>query len=272
MISTRTVDIDSTELMLPGRSGTDGGPVRFLLLHLGPAVAVLVALLLLETTPLDRLVSDLFVDAAGRTFPLRNNFFLEVVMHRWAKYTVIVIGLAVLVTCVLSCFVARLAAWRRLLLFLTLGLGLAPAVVSALKMASPRYCPYDLAAYGGYAPHLGLFDLTAAPFGPGHCFPGGHASAGFCLLAFYFAGYALKRPQFARAGLWTGIIAGLALGTGRVAQGAHFFSHNLWTGLICWTVTLLLYILILSPRRPVVPQVQAVAVAPASPSASEHAI
>lgn len=272
MISMRAVGIASIETMAPGRPGTDAAPGTFLLLHLGPALVLLLALLLKETTRLDRVVSDFFFDTATRTFPLRYDFFLDVVMHRWAKYWVIAIGIAVLAGCLLSLVVARLAKWRRLLLFLTLALGLAPAAVSALKAGSIRYCPYDLAAYGGYAPHLGLFDSTPPPLGPGHCFPGGHASAGFCLLAFYFVGYALKRPSLARAGLWTGIIAGLALGTGRVAQGAHFLSHNLWTGLICWTVIVLLYILILGPRRTVVAPAQAVAVAPALPSAPEHAI
>ena len=256
MISTPAVDIASTEAMAPGRPGTDAATGRFLLLHLGPALLLLLALLLMETTRLDRAVSDFFFDPARRTFPLRYDFFLDVVMHRWAKYVVVAAGVAVLASCLLSPFVARLAKWRRLLVFLTLALGLAPAAVSALKAESSRYCPYDLAAYGGYAPHLGLFEATAPPLGPGHCFPGGHASAGFCLLAFYFVGYALKRPQLARAGLWTGIIAGLALGTGRVAQGAHFLSHNLWTGLICWTVIVLIYVLIFGLRRDIVPAAQ----------------
>lgn len=228
---------------------THGSPCSFLVLHLGPALAVMLGLLLMEMTDLDRQISDRFFDAASGTFPLRHDFILDVVMHRWAKYLVIVVGVIILVTCLVSLFTATLRKWRRLLVYLTLALGLAPAAVSALKAGSSRYCPYDLAAYGGYAPHLGLFETAAAPLELGHCFPGGHASTGFCLLAFYFAGYALQRPRLASAGLWTGILAGLLLGTARVAQGAHFLSHNLWTGLICWTVIVLLYAAILGPRE-----------------------
>ena len=209
----------------------------------------MLGLILMEMTNLDRFVSDRFYDAASGAFPLRHDFFLDVVLHRWAKYLVILVGVVVLVTCLVSLLTASLRKWRRLLAFLTLALGLAPAAVSALKAASSRYCPYDLAVYGGYAPHLGLFETAAAPLEPGHCFPGGHASAGFCLLAFYFAGYALQRPRLARAGLWTGILAGLLLGAARIAQGAHFLSHNLWTGLVCWTVVVLLYAAILGPRE-----------------------
>jgi len=207
----------------------------------------MLGLLLMETTNLDRFVSDRFFDVASGTFPLRHDFFLDVVMHRWAKYLVILIGVMVLVTCLISLCTASLRQWRRLLVFLTLALGLAPAAVSTLKAGSSRYCPYDLAAYGGHAPHLGFFETAAAPLELGHCFPGGHASTGFCLLAFYFAGYVLRRPRLACAGLWTGILAGLLLGAARVAEGAHFLSHNLWTGLVCWTVIVLLYAAILGP-------------------------
>ncbi len=235
---------------------THGSLRRFLLLHLGPALAVLLGLLLMETTNLDRFISDRFFDVASGTFPLRHDFFLDVVMHRWAKYLVILVGVIVLVTCLMSLCTAGLRQWRRLLVFLTLALGLAPAAVSVLKAASSRYCPYDLAVYGGHAPYLGLFE-TVAQLEPGHCFPGGHASTGFCRLAFYFFGCALQRPQLARAGLWTGIIAGFVLGTGQIAQGAHFSSHHLWTGLICWTVMVFLYALILGPRGSAVPQLQA---------------
>ena len=44
-----------------------------------------------------------------------------------------------------------------------------------------------------------------------------------------------------------GLIAGLALGFGRMAQGAHFLSHVLWSGIVCWFVLLALYALILLP-------------------------
>ncbi|MGH8710249.1 MAG: hypothetical protein ACREVA_02860 [Burkholderiales bacterium] len=37
---------------------------------------------------------------------------------------------------------------------------------------------------------------------------------------------------------------------GRVIQGAHFLSHQLWTALICWLVMLALYELLLR-RQPI---------------------
>ena len=166
-----------------------------------------------------------------------------------AKYLVILIGFAVVAAYLMSFFISALKDRRRLLLFLSLALTLAPAAVSLLKAGNPRHCPYDLLEYGGYAAHLGLFDSAVPGQPPGHCFPSGHASAGFCLLAFYFAGRALGNRRLALIGLWGGLAAGMAFGMARVAQGAHFFSHNLWSALVCWLVIFALYIAIMGPPR-----------------------
>ena len=67
-------------------------------------------------------------------------------------------------------------------------------------------------------------------------------------MAFYFAAYAMHRPRAARYALAFGVFAGLLLGAGRVLQGAHFASHVLWAGLVCWSVMVLLYALIVHAR------------------------
>ena len=39
-----------------------------------------------------------------------------------------------------------------------------------------------------------------------------------------------------------GFIFGFAMGWGQMMRGAHFMSHNLWTGLIVWMVLLAQYL------------------------------
>ena len=215
--------------------------------HLGIPLLAALSLLALEPSCLDHIVSDRFFDAAAGRFPLRYNPAFELVTHELARLVVVLIGCTVIAAYGLSFVVERLKARRRLLLFLSLALVLAPGAVGILKAASGRYCPYHLAEYGGFAPHLGLFDAPAPGLAAGHCFPSGHASAGFCLLAFYFAGRALGNRRLALAGLWGGLAAGTAFGMARVAQGAHFLSHNLWSALVCWLVIFALYLAIIGP-------------------------
>ena len=224
---------------------------RFLLLHFGPALVVAVLLFAMESTGIDNVVSNWFFDPVAGVFPLRYNSILEIVGHQWTKQLVIVLACSVIGTYLLSFLLQGLEPQRRLLLFLSLALTLAPLAVVLLKAISFRHCPWSLQEYGGFAPHLSLFDAAPPGILLGHCFPSGHASTGFCLLAFYFAGLTLGNRRLALAGLWGGFAAGLLLGMARIAQGAHFLSHNLWSGLVCWLVILALYVAIMdTPKEP----------------------
>lgn len=225
----------------------------FLLRHLAPVLPAVAILLVLETSTLDSAISTWFFDPLAGVFPLRYNQALEIVGHQWAKKAVVGMGCIILALWLLSCALPELKSHRRLLLFLSLATALAPLTVAVLKATSVRHCPWSLQEYGGFAPHLSLFASPPQGSPPGHCFPGGHASAGYCLLAFYFAGYALRNRRLAAAGLWGGLTAGTALGMARVAQGAHFFSHNLWSALVCWLVMVGIYVLVIGARQDVRP-------------------
>jgi membrane-associated PAP2 superfamily phosphatase len=221
---------------------------HFVLRHLVPVLPFAALLLLLEKSTIDDTLSSWFFDRVAGVFPLRYNSFLEVFAHQYMKQLVIVVACCVIAMYLLSFVLAELKLQRRLLLFLSLSLTLAPLAVVLLKAASVRHCPWNLLEYGGFAPHLTLFDALPAGLAAGHCFPAGHASAGFSLMAFYFAARAFDSWRWARIGLVGGIAAGLALGLGRIAQGAHFLSHVLWSGLVCWLVIVALHYLIL-PRN-----------------------
>jgi membrane-associated PAP2 superfamily phosphatase len=195
----------------------------------------------LDRTNFDQSIVRWFYDAGAQTFPLRHTFLVDIVMHHWAKYLVTTIALLVIAVLLLSYVIKALRPRRRSLLFLALALVLAPATVSALKLTSARHCPWDLAEFGGFAPYTGWFEPLSS-LAPGHCFPAGHAATGFALLAFYFAGRAWQRRDIAIAGLASGLLGGIVLGGGRVAQGAHFPSHVLWSGIVCWLVMVCLYL------------------------------
>jgi membrane-associated PAP2 superfamily phosphatase len=207
---------------------------------------VLAAALLLafETTSLDTAFSALFYDPASRGFPWRYDWFLEVVMHRWAKNLLWAFGLLCLAGWLLSFAVGALRPPRRRLLYLTLALGLGPAAVAGLKVATDKHCPWDLEIYGGSLPHVRLLEPRPEGLPPGRCFPGGHAAGGFALMSLWFVWHR-DRPRRAAVALAAGFACGLALGFGRIMQGAHFLSHILWAAWVCWAMALLLYALIL---------------------------
>ncbi len=64
---------------------------------------------------------------------------------------------------------------------------------------------------------------------PGRCWPGGHAATGFAL----FALFALRdrKPRMARYAFLFAAGLGGIFSVSRMLQGAHFFSHNVWTAI-----------------------------------------
>lgn len=223
---------------------------RFYLLHLGGALLLAAATLVaIEAGGFDWRLSDLFFDPALRRFPLREHWFLEGAVHAGFRNAVVVLSLGVLAAWIASFRVRGLKRFRRTLMFIFLSMLLSSSAVSMLKSVSGKHCPYDLLEYGGNAPYTALLEPLPAGIKPGKCWPGGHASSGFCLFGFYFAASWLGRRRLAMVALTAALLLGFGAGTGRVMQGAHFLSHNVWSALVCWLVTLALYEVLLRRRE-----------------------
>jgi membrane-associated PAP2 superfamily phosphatase len=240
-LNTSAAAVDRTR-----QSGTPQLPRSWIITPL----ILLLMLLVMEGTNIDRDVSLWFFNASTRSFPWRHEFLLDTVFHHWAKYAVVLTTCIAAVLLALTWMVRRLRPHRALLLFIVLAMTLAPATVTALKLVTDRPCPWDLVDFGGSTPYTRLFQPRNVTHAQGQCFPAGHASTGFALMAFYFAAYRERRHALARAALSIGVLAGLLLGISRIAQGAHFVSHVLWAGLICWLVMLALHLALPAGEHP----------------------
>ncbi len=116
-----------------------------------------------------------------------------------------------------------------------------PALIAGFKHLSSAPCPWDLARYGGGLPYHHSLSYFFETSGAGYCFPAGHASGGFALLALYFAAYSFVR--YPAVYLLPGLLVGFTFAFGQEARGAHFISHDLWTLSLCWFGALGLFIL-----------------------------
>lgn len=202
------------------------------------ALLALAPLLLWDLSALDLPTSRLFGDAHG--FAWRDDWWLSAVMHDGARQ--LAWGLALLLALniwwpLTPTLTRRERAWW--LLATLAGAALVPLV----KQQSLTSCPWDLAEFGGLARHLPhwrqLGPLALADGGGGHCFPSGHATSAF---AFFSGGFALRRAHPVAARRWTAavLLLGLLLGLVQMARGAHFASHTLWSGWLCFTLNVAL--------------------------------
>lgn len=207
--------------------------------HLLVVLALALAGWLAGSSGLDEAIAETLFDPAIGDFPARRSGVLETVGHRLAKSAVWIVWFVLVAAAVASHRLERLAPARRALWAAAIAMALGPALVATLKLFTGPRCPWDLIEFGGHGRQVADWFVGRAE--AGHCFPSGHASGGFSLIAFHFAGLALGDARLRRAGLWAGLVLGTAFGTIRTAQGAHFLSHNLWAAAVVWAVALAVF-------------------------------
>ena len=167
-------------------------------------------------------------------FPLRQHWALAELNHRYVKYVLIAVYLSYGIAWLMSFYSEKFKPRRWEFGYFFIMVMLATSTIAILKSQSAHACPWDMAV----ATTQGiLWDLSATA---GHCFPGGHASSGFALLVGYFI-YRVTQPKRAYFFLIAACILGMGMGWAQMMRGAHFFSHNLWTGWVTWCLNVVAY-------------------------------
>nr|WP_184704311.1 phosphatase PAP2 family protein [Comamonas odontotermitis] len=169
-------------------------------------------------------------------FALRDNHFLVNYMHEVMR----MLGWIIVVLLSIGVWfpwgpLRRMPMARRVQLVVAILVSL--AVVAIIKRSSATSCPWDMQLFGGVAEYVSHWRWGVRDGGGGHCFPAGHAAAGFAFLGGYFALYR-DAPRAARWWLAIALVVGFALGIGQQMRGAHYMSHTLWTAWLCWTAGL----------------------------------
>jgi membrane-associated PAP2 superfamily phosphatase len=222
---------------------------NFWLWHLWiPLAAAVVVLYGIEQTGFDMWLARQWFALEGGEWAWRNNWISYELIHHHGKQGIIAIGLTALGLIIGSFFLQRFRYWRMPMSYLLATMALVPAAIAYFKHYSPVHCPWSLVEFGGDQPYVRTFDHFFMATDMGHCFPSGHASGGFILLAMYFAAlpFARRPARF----LVPGIIVGVIFALGQQSRGAHFLSHDLWTLTICWFGALFMFLAFRPGRWP----------------------
>lgn len=214
---------------------------RFWSYHLiWPVMAFIVSVGVIERTHFDLVLADWIYGLEGGRWALKDHFVTSGLFHDAAQNLSRLIGVAWLLLAVSSHFYYRLAPYKKgfWLLFATLATGV--LIVGVTKHLTHVECPWNLQRYGGEHPYLPLYVLRSDSETHGACFPAGHASGGYGLVAlyFFFLHYDLRYRWY---GLAIGLGMGMIYGFAQQLRGAHFISHDIWTLAICWLSSLFWY-------------------------------
>lgn len=149
-------------------------------------------------------------------------------LYRYGTWPAMIVGSGSALLWLGSIVTGRWQQTRSLNLFLSLlliiGPGLIINVVFKDHFGRPR--PIQTTEFGGNRHYLALGEL--GPKNSGRSFPSGHASMGF-----YWLGLLVYFWDRQRAWAWgfgaLGLVHGLLMGIGRMAQGGHWPSDILWS-------------------------------------------
>lgn len=192
-------------------------------------------------------VSSLFFDSATRSFPFRSDPLGEFVRKTLPGFLFAIaglIGIAGLAGAWLKRPIAGIRPAMALLVVGSLALGPGLVVNVILKDHWGRARPSTIAEFnGGYTPKL---QYSRAVFISDQCddncsFPSGHAALGFWTVSLAL----LAPPRRRRAAMAAALGFGAFMGLVRIAQGGHFLSDVVSSGIIVVGLTQGLYRLIL---------------------------
>lgn len=170
--------------------------------------------------------------------------WLDFILYDGIKKLLIVIYSALLLVVLFGYRKNWVQRYRRAIIILVLSGILVPSVVVGLKTLTNVPCPRDWQMYGGEYPHVGVLDSYPENFCREHrirCWPAGHASFGFSLLALVFA-FRRKRAKILVLIGTMGIA--WSMGIYKILKGDHFLSHTIIAMIMGWLIILLIVRLI----------------------------
>lgn len=166
--------------------------------------------------------------------------WLDFVLYDGIK-KLLIIGYSLLLIALIIGYKNRwVRKYRREIIIMVLSGIFVPMTIVALKTLTNVPCPRDWHMYGGEYPHVGVFDPYPANFCQKsriRCWPAGHASFGFSLLALI----AIARTRRQRyAALIVSLGVAWSMGWYKILKGDHFLSHTLIAMVMGWLIVLLI--------------------------------
>lgn len=193
-------------------------------------VAAAATLVLFETTSLDIAIQRLFYDAASAQWLVSKEAPLaRMIFYDLPRLMVIAVGFGALVGAAAAIWRPAMRPYLPGLLTVLLAVILVPSTVGLLKNLTNVACPSHLIPFGGDIPYVGVLDSYPAglrPDGRQRCFPAGHASGIYALMALALLFQARRTRILVTA---TALCAGTAAALYKQAIGDHFLSHTLIT-------------------------------------------
>lgn len=169
-----------------------------------------------------------------------NEPYLKFFLYDGLKRLLIIIGVAMLIATIVLWKRSAFQPYRKGMVIVLFASVLVPSAVGSLKAVTNMPCPRHVDMFGGNYPHTSVWEKYPEPYcnmPKTRCWPAGHASGGFALMALFFL---FKKRSYRYLSLGGAIVVGWVIGSYKMMIGDHFFSHTVITMVLAWLIILLI--------------------------------
>ena len=170
----------------------------------------------------------------------KNEPILKFFLYDGIKNLLILFAVAILFSLIFLRKKELIQEYKKGLIIVLLAAIFVPVIIGSLKAISNTPCPCNLVNFNGTYPDTKVFDSYPKDFvqpSKAKCWPAGHASGGFALMALFFL---FKTPINQKRALIIGLVVGWSMGTYKMLLGDHFLSHTIITMMMAWLIILII--------------------------------
>lgn len=205
------------------------------------AFLLIVVIALFQFSNIDIFVQSFFYNFETRNWIIdKNEPILKFFFYDGIKNLLLFVGVLILFSLVFFRKKDLIQEYKKGLIIVLLASILVPSIVGFLKDITNTPCPCNIVYFNGTYPDKKVFDSYPDDFiqkSKVKCWPAGHASGGFALMALFFL---FKTPKNQKRALVLALIIGWSMGTYKMLLGDHFLSHTIITMLMAWLIILII--------------------------------
>ena len=205
------------------------------------AILLIAVIALFQFTELDIFVQNFFYNFETKTWIIdKNEPLLRFFLYDGIKVLLIIFGAIILFSLIFLRKKHFVQEYKKGLIIVLLSAIFVPIIIGSLKAVTNTPCPCNIINFDGTYPKTKVFDSYPKDFvqtSKVKCWPAGHASGGFALMALFFL---FKTPQNQKRALIGALIVGWSMGTYKMLLGDHFLSHTIITMIMAWLIILII--------------------------------
>ena len=204
-------------------------------------ILLIAVIALFQFTELDIFVQNFFYNFETKNWIIdKDEPILKFFFYDGIKALLILLGVAIFFSLIFLRKRRFVQEYKKGLIIVLLSAILVPLLIGSLKAITNTPCPCNIIHFNGTYPETKVFDSYPKDFkqkSKVKCWPAGHASGGFALMALFFL---FKTPKNQKRALIGALIIAWSMGIYKMLLGDHFLSHTIITMIMSWLIILII--------------------------------